>query len=47
MDGEDNNRSWNCGVEGPTDDEAINKLRKQQMQKFPDNIISFTGCTDA
>jgi glycogen operon protein len=29
-DGTDNNRSWNCGVEGPTEDRAINALRKRQ-----------------
>src|SRR5688500_19987134 len=28
-DGSDNNRSWNCGVEGPTDDPAILALREQ------------------
>src|SRR5205085_7160190 len=29
-DGTDNNRSWNCGVEGPADDPEINDLRKRQ-----------------
>jgi isoamylase len=33
-DGETNNRSWNCGVEGPTDDEAINALRRRQQRNF-------------
>lgn len=33
-DGESYNRSWNCGAEGPTDDEAINKLRGQQKRNF-------------
>ncbi|WP_016777857.1 glycogen debranching protein GlgX [Anaerophaga thermohalophila] len=33
-DGEDHNRSWNHGVEGPTDDENISKLRKQQVRNF-------------
>jgi glycogen operon protein len=28
-DGADDNRSWNCGVEGPTDDEEINALRRR------------------
>ena len=28
-DGENHNRSWNCGVEGPTDDKSIHKLRQQ------------------
>ncbi len=30
-DGTDQNASWNCGIEGPTDVEKINKLRKQQL----------------
>ncbi|RAW00926.1 glycogen debranching protein GlgX [Pseudochryseolinea flava] len=30
QDGESHNRSWNCGAEGPTDDEEINNLRYQQ-----------------
>jgi glycogen debranching enzyme GlgX len=29
-DGTDNNRSWNCGVEGETDDPEINALRRKQ-----------------
>jgi isoamylase len=33
-DGTDNNRSWNCGVEGPTDDPAVNGLRAQQKRNF-------------
>jgi isoamylase len=33
-DGESHNRSWNCGVEGPTDDPAILKLRAQQKRNF-------------
>jgi isoamylase len=33
-DGESHNRSWNCGAEGPTDDEAINRLRRQQKRNF-------------
>ena len=28
------NRSWNCGVEGPTDDPAIEKLRNRQVKIF-------------
>jgi isoamylase len=31
-DGLDENFSWNCGCEGPTDDPAINALRKRQMK---------------
>jgi isoamylase len=33
-DGESNNRSWNCGAEGPTEDEAINALRAKQKRNF-------------
>ncbi|HSR12053.1 MAG TPA: glycogen debranching protein GlgX [Thermodesulfobacteriota bacterium] len=33
-DGESNNRSWNCGVEGPTDDPQVLFLRAKQMRNF-------------
>jgi glycogen operon protein len=33
-DGADDNRSWNCGVEGPTDDPAIEALRTRQVKNF-------------
>jgi glycogen operon protein len=33
-DGWDDNLSWNCGVEGPTDDPAINRLRLRQQRNF-------------
>ncbi|NYI69669.1 glycogen operon protein [Naumannella cuiyingiana] len=33
-DGTDDNRSWNCGVEGETDDPAINALRTRQMKNL-------------
>jgi len=33
-DGSDNNRSWNCGVEGPTDDPEVNRLRARQKRNF-------------
>jgi isoamylase len=33
-DGVDENFSWNCGVEGPTDDPAIVTLRKRQIKNF-------------
>ncbi len=33
-DGESQNLSWNCGVEGPTTDPAIEKLRVQQIKNF-------------
>ncbi|MEM8778188.1 MAG: glycogen debranching protein GlgX [Cyanobacteria bacterium P01_G01_bin.49] len=31
-DGENNNESWNCGVEGWTDDPGINRLRQRQIR---------------
>ncbi len=33
-DGADDNRSWNCGVEGPSDDPAVEKLRNRQVKNF-------------
>ncbi len=33
-DGESNNRSWNCGVEGPTNIRDVNELRQRQMRNM-------------
>ncbi len=33
-DGSDDNRSWNCGVEGPTADADIDRLRNRQVKNF-------------
>jgi glycogen operon protein len=33
-DGHNDNRSWNCGVEGPTDDPTILDLRARQQRNF-------------
>jgi glycogen operon protein len=33
-DGANDNRSWNCGIEGPTDDPVIEKLRNRQVKNF-------------
>lgn len=33
-DGSDDNRSWNCGVEGPTDNPAIESIRERQIRNF-------------
>src|SRR6201999_2231986 len=33
-DGESNNSSWNCGVEGPTDDREINDLRDRMRRNL-------------
>lgn len=33
-DGANDNRSWNCGVEGPTSDPEVERLRKRQIKNF-------------
>jgi glycogen operon protein len=33
-DGADDNRSWNCGIEGPTDDPGVERLRNRQVKNF-------------
>ena len=33
-DGVDDNRSWNCGVEGPSEDSSVDKLRTRQVKNF-------------
>jgi glycogen operon protein len=33
-DGTDDNQSWNCGTEGPTDDPTINELRQRQKRNM-------------
>jgi isoamylase len=33
-DGSDDNRSWNCGAEGPSDDPAVNETRARQVRNF-------------
>ncbi len=33
-DGADDNRSWNCGAEGPTDDPEVESLRSRQVRNF-------------
>lgn len=42
-DGESNNRSWNCGAEGPTDDESINQLRERQKRNFLTTLFLSQG----
>jgi isoamylase len=34
QDGDNNNKSWNCGAEGPTQDPEINALRRRQQRNF-------------
>jgi glycogen operon protein len=42
-DGESHNRSWNCGVEGPTDDEAVLALRARQQRNFLTTLLLSQG----
>ena len=42
-DGESHNRSWNCGVEGPTDDPEINALRAKQRRNFLTTLMLSQG----
>jgi isoamylase len=42
-DGSSNNRSWNCGVEGPTDDPAIRSLRGRQMRNMLATLMFAQG----
>ncbi len=42
-DGESHNRSWNCGAEGPTDDENINALRARQKRNFMATLFLSQG----
>jgi glycogen operon protein len=42
-DGTDDNRSYNCGVEGPTDDPAINELRLRQARNLLVTLLLSTG----
>jgi isoamylase len=42
-DGSDNNLSWNCGVEGPTDDAEVERLRCRQMKNFIVILLTSIG----
>nr|MDQ6924589.1 glycogen debranching protein GlgX [Pseudomonadota bacterium] len=42
-DGNNNNLSWNCGVEGPTDDPAINALRARQKRNMLATLLLSQG----
>src|SRR5215472_13449784 len=42
-DGTDDNRSWNCGTEGPTDDTAITELRGRQARNFLATLLLSQG----
>ncbi|HVR38956.1 MAG TPA: glycogen debranching protein GlgX [Thermoanaerobaculia bacterium] len=42
-DGANDNRSWNCGAEGPSDDAAINALRSRQQRNFLTTLFLSQG----
>ncbi|GAA3563728.1 glycogen debranching protein GlgX [Kribbella ginsengisoli] len=42
-DGTDDNRSWNCGFEGETDDPGVVALRKRQMANLMATLVLSTG----
>ncbi|MCI1650786.1 MAG: glycogen debranching protein GlgX [Bifidobacterium tibiigranuli] len=42
-DGESNNRSWNCGVEGPTNINDVNELRQRQMRNLFSTLLVSQG----
>ena len=43
QDGHQDNLSWNCGAEGPTDDAAINALRRRQKLNFLTTLFLSQG----
>jgi glycogen operon protein len=42
-DGEEHNRSWNCGVEGPSPDPQVNALRVRQKRNFLASLFLAQG----
>jgi isoamylase len=43
QDGESHNRSWNCGVEGPTEDPEVNELRARQQRNLLTTLLLSQG----
>ena len=43
-DGSDDNRSWNCGVEGDTTDPRVIELRRRQQRNFLATLLISQGC---
>jgi glycogen operon protein len=43
VDGDSNNLSWNCGAEGPTDDDKIDMLRRRQRRNFLTTLFLSQG----
>jgi glycogen operon protein len=42
-DGESHNRSWNCGVEGPTEDQGVLELRARQVRNMLTTLLLSQG----
>ncbi|MFF2727071.1 glycogen debranching protein GlgX [Streptomyces sp. NPDC058008] len=42
-DGTDDNRAWNCGSEGETDDPGVNALRRRQLRNLLTTLLLSTG----
>lgn len=42
-DGTDDNRAWNCGVEGESDDPQVNALRRRQQRNLLTTLLLSTG----
>ncbi|CAN5825906.1 glycogen debranching protein GlgX [soil metagenome] len=42
-DGDDHNRSWNCGAEGPTEDPAVVECRRRQQRNFLTTLMLSQG----
>ncbi|MDQ3492680.1 MAG: glycogen debranching enzyme, partial [Chloroflexota bacterium] len=42
-DGTDDNRSWNCGTEGPTDDPGVERMRARQQRNFLATLMLSQG----
>jgi glycogen operon protein len=43
QDGDNHNLSWNCGVEGPTDDAQVRALRERQKRNFMATLLLSQG----
>jgi glycogen operon protein len=43
FDGESYNRSWNCGIEGPTNDVHVNRFRDCQKRNFLTTLFLSQG----
>jgi glycogen operon protein len=42
-DGENHNRSWNCGIEGPSDDPEVVRCRQSQQRNFLTTLLLSQG----